>query len=130
MLGNPSRTTTVAELIPARRRGGFGKTFDSLSNPNFRQLLIGSFGSFMGMSMSIIARGYLAYDLTGSAVILGLVSLASGIPQLILSPFAGYIADRVPKRQILIITQFLLALMGVGNALLVEFHLIQVWHLV
>lgn len=123
-------TAAGAAVGAARRAGGWADTFSSLRNPHFRQLLLGSIGSFVAMSMSQIARGYLAYAMTGSAVILGLVSLSMAIPQVVFSLFAGMVVDRMPKRRLLVITQSALALLALFNAVLVQFGWIEVWHLI
>src|SRR5262245_20932115 len=117
------RTAVVA-------RRGLGRVFPSLQNPYFRQLLIGNAGSSSAMSMSIVARGYLAYDLTHSALALGVVSLSQAIPQVAFSLVAGVVIDRVPKRRLLMVTQSLLAIQALVAALLVQFHLMEVWHLI
>ena len=57
-----------------------GKTFYALQNPQFRLLWFGNIFSFLGMQMQVIARGYLAFDLTGKNSALGGVMLAFGIP--------------------------------------------------
>jgi MFS family permease len=52
-----------------------------------------------------------------------------GLPQLILSPFGGVIADRVDKRKLLIYTQVAMGSLAAINAVLIQLHVIQVWHL-
>src|SRR5581483_9659736 len=105
------------------------RTFQSLVNPHFRTLWFGMLASYMAMQMNILARGYLAFQLSGSAATLGFVSLMRGLPQLFLSPFGGVIADRVDKRKLLIYTQVVMGGLAAINAVLIQFHLIQVWHL-
>lgn len=86
--------------------------------------------SFGGLQIGIISRGYLAYDLSGSAGILGLVGLAMGLPMLIFSPIAGVLADRVDKRRLLISTQLFMFVVAGTLALLIHTELIAIWHLV
>ncbi len=76
-----------------------------------------------------LARGYLAYELTGSAAVLGIVTLGQGLPQLMLSFFGGVIADRVKRRQLLLFSQSCLVVIGLITAVLVHTGLIQVWQL-
>jgi MFS family permease len=105
-------------------------TFQALGNPAFRTLWLGMVASYMAMQMSVIARGYLAFGISGSATALGLVTMARGLPQLILSPFGGVAADRVDKRRLLIITQVSMTLLGTVTAVLVISGVVQIWHLV
>jgi MFS family permease len=56
----------------------------------------------MGSShMQMVAQGYLTYDITSSAAILGLVSSGFAVPILVLSPFGGAIADRFDRKRIM-----------------------------
>jgi len=71
------------------------------------------------MQMLGIAQGFLAYELTGSAKVLGLVSASSALPMLLLSPVGGAIADRVERRKILQIGQAISACMAFGMGILV-----------
>lgn len=97
------------------------KTFSSLKNPVFRLYYGGLIGQMSGMNMQMIARSLLVYRLTGSAAILGSMSLASALPMLLLSLFGGVIADRVQKKYILIIGQASSALVSLGVALTLSF---------
>lgn len=105
------------------------RTFESLANPSFRVLWFGMLASYMAMNMNILARGYLAFNLSGSATVLGVVTMMRGLPQLFLSPVGGVIADRVDKRKLLLFTQVAMAGLAVINALLIGFGVIHVWHL-
>ena len=55
--------------------------------------------------MQNTAQGYLIYELTGSALYLGLVSFAAGVPTWLFTLYGGLIADRIPRRKLLQITQ-------------------------
>jgi MFS family permease len=97
---------------------------------DYRVYWLGNQASTFTMQMQQVARGYLAYALTGSATALGIVSLASGLPMLVVSPFAGVVADRVPRRNLLILTQSLLCIISLIMGALVQSGLIRWWHLV
>jgi MFS family permease len=84
-------------------------TFGALREPNYRLLWIGGLVSFLAVQMQFIARGWLAFDLTGSNKGLGLVYLGFGVPMLILTPFGGVAADRLSKRRVVMGCQFALA---------------------
>src|SRR5690606_2514815 len=92
----------AAQVQPAEAAPG---TFSALRNSNFRLYFIGQLISQSGTWMQNIAQGYLVYTLTGSEAALGLVALAAGLPILLVSPIAGVIVERYPRRTILMLTQ-------------------------
>lgn len=97
---------------PPRRRFGIPRTFDSLREREFRWYYVAMLGQMAAMNMQLVVRGYLAFVLTGSYAALGLVSLSGALPMLLLSMFGGVLADRMPKRTVLQVGQFL----SMGNA--------------
>ena len=123
-------TVAVSAPVQMAHPAGFGRMFDSLQNsPHYRTYWFGSQASLLVMQMQMVAIGYLTYTLTNSAAKLGLVSLAIGLPMLLMSPFGGVIADRFPKRRIILTVQTVLCLVAVSLGTLAAFHLIQWWHL-
>lgn len=72
--------------------------FSALAVANFRWLWVGSLGSSFAMNMQIIARGWLVYELTSSALDLAWVTLSFMLPSVIFSLYGGVLADRLPKR--------------------------------
>ncbi|GBD24211.1 Enterobactin exporter EntS [bacterium HR29] len=106
------------------------RTFAALGNERFRLLWFGTLFSFLGMQMQIIARGYLAYDLTGKNGALGGVMLAFGVPQLVLSLWGGVIADRLPKRNVLVAAQSVIALNSAWIAAMIATGQIAYWMLI
>lgn len=80
-------------------------TFFALRVRDFRLYFIGQMISVSGTWMQRVAQGWLVFSLTGSALNLGIAAFASGIPALLLMPFAGVLADRYPRRIILFLTQ-------------------------
>ncbi len=103
--------------------------FEVLQNRDFRLLWFGAMGSVLGSTMLALTRGYIAYDLTGSAAALGFVTLAQGVPMLILSMLGGVVADRVRKRPLLLLSQGSLAVTGLICAVLVHAGVVEIWHL-
>ncbi|MDP6376923.1 MAG: MFS transporter [Pseudomonadales bacterium] len=81
--------------------------FTALEVPDFRWLWIGSLGSSFAMNMQIVARGWLVYTLTSSALDLAWVTLSFMVPQVAFSLWGGVVADRVRKKRIIIIAQTL-----------------------
>lgn len=109
--------------------GYLARTFYALGNQRFRILWYGTLFSFLGMQMQIIARGYLAYDLTGKNSALGGVGLAFGLPQLILSLWGGVVADRLPKRNVLVVSQTVIAANSAWLATMIAMGSIEYWML-
>lgn len=106
-----------------------GRMFESLHVPAFRDLWIGMLASYIGMYMGMVSRGYLAYEITGSATVLGIVTVASGIPMLLLSPVGGVLADMMNRRLILIHSQIFMVVSSLFIAALIHLDLIAIWHL-
>ena len=79
----------------------------ALGYADFRWLWVGSLGSSFAMNMQIIARGWLVYTLTSSALDLAWVTLSFMIPTVAFSLLGGVLADRLPKRMIIILAQSL-----------------------
>jgi MFS family permease len=114
----------------AGRRGGWGRTFESLSVPQYRVLFSSSFLLFAALQMTVVARPWLAYDVSDSALSLGFVAAAQGVAMLVASPFAGVAADRLPKRSVLLASHAALLISGVVLATIVILDVVEVWHLV
>ena len=107
------------------------RTFDSLKEPSYRWLWLGMLGSFAGMQMQMLARGWLVVDkLDGSALDLGIVTSSSGAPLLLLSLFGGVISDRFPKRNLLVVTQSCNGIIALLVAVLIVTDLVQIWHMI
>ena len=114
----------------AKSAPGFLKAFKSLSTPNYRIFWFGMLFNVASMQINIVARSWLAYDLSGSALVLGIVAMARGLPQILFSPLGGVAADRFDKRKILVFSQSILFVLALINAVLVQTGVIQVWQLV
>lgn len=79
--------------------------------------------------MQLIAVGWLVYRLTGSAMQLGVVAFAGQISTLLLTPFAGLLADRMNRRRLLIWTQSLALVQALILTVLVFSSHVQVWQI-
>lgn len=73
-----------------------------LAEPNFRRFFIGSAASLMGDGMVTVALSFAVLDLTGSPADLGYVLSARTVPRLAVLLFGGVIADRLPRRRLMI----------------------------
>jgi MFS family permease len=104
--------------------------FRSLKYRNYRLFFAGQSVSLIGTWMQRIALPWLVYHLTGSALLLGVVSFAGQIPTFLLAPFAGVFTDRWNRYYVLIATQLLAMLQAIVLTWLFYAGAIQVWHII
>ena len=98
--------------------GRFSHSWRALRHRNFRLFFLGQGISLMGTWMTRLALSWLTYRLTGSALLLGLVSFSGQIGTALLAPFAGVWVDRWNKRRLLVWTQILSAAQSLALAAL------------
>lgn len=110
--------------------GRMTRTFAALNYYNYRLWFIGQLVSLFGSWMQTTAQGFLVFQLTNSPVYLGIVGFAAGVPSWIFMPFGGVIADRVPRRTLMVITQTAMMLMAFILAALTFTGVVQPWHIV
>ncbi len=82
----------------------------SLAVPAFRWYWIAQWPTLLGTWMQVVALGYLVFDLTHSSTAVAAVAAADGLPAVVLSLGGGLLADRLPRRRILLVTQSVLGL--------------------
>ncbi|MCA1646322.1 MAG: MFS transporter [Chloroflexi bacterium] len=120
----PDRAAPVSQSTLQRVFGALG------DNQHYRSYWFGNQANTLVMQMQMVANGYLAYTITGSATALGVVAFASSLPLLLCSPAGGVLADRVQKRKLLLWIQALQCVISLVIGLLVAFDRIAYWHLV
>ena len=121
----------MAESLPAQAASTGRQrpsTFRALRHPNFRLFFFGQLISLVGTWMQTIAQQWLVYRLTGSATMLGIISLLGIIPLLPMSLWGGSLADRLPKRNIMLVAQTVMMLQAFLLAALLYAKAVQVWH--
>src|SRR5690349_24100832 len=96
-------SATEVPLTPTRT--GWRASIVSLEHRQFRWIFWSNLAFFFAMNGQMLVRSKLTYDLTDSAVALGLVNLAVSLPMLIISPFGGVVADRFERKQLIIAGQ-------------------------
>jgi MFS family permease len=104
-------------------------TFAALKHRNFRLFFVGQLVSLTGSWMQNTAQGWLVYELTGSKVLLGTVAAVGSLPMLLLSVWGGSVADRHPKRTVVLYTQTGMMMTAFVFAALVGSGHIQPWHI-
>ncbi|MGE5407073.1 MAG: MFS transporter [Syntrophothermus sp.] len=89
------------------------RSFDSLEVPNYRRYFAGQLVSLSGTWMQTVAALWLVLGLTGSGLAVGLTTALQFLPMLVLGAWGGLLADRFPKRRLLMTTQVLMAVPAV-----------------
>jgi MFS family permease len=100
----------------------------ALRNREFALFWGGQAVSQTGTWMQQFAQGWVVTNLVPSALALASVNLAASIPTLILMPFGGVAADRMERRRILLVTQWVMAVLAVLMGALVQTGHLQLWH--
>jgi MFS family permease len=124
VLATPSLAATTAETPRSLA------AFRALRHRNFRLFFAGQLISLIGTWMQTVAQSWLVYRLTGSAVLLGTVGFVSQIPVFFLATAGGIVADRHPKRRIVVITQASSMVLAFLLAWLTLSGRVHVWHVV
>ncbi len=107
---------------------GLSRTFPSLENRNLRLLLSGLLVSGTGGWIQRIAQDWLVLTITDSPTAVGIVTAFQFVPTLMLGLHGGLLADRFPKRTLLLATQVSMALTAAALAALTLSGVVQVWH--
>lgn len=102
----------------------------ALTSRNYRLYFAGQLVSLTGTWLQVVAEGWLVFQLTHSALFVGIDAAAALIPSLFLSLLGGVIVDRYPKKIILICTQTAAMMLAFTLGLLAIFHLINVWGII
>ncbi len=85
--------------------------------------------SGIGTWAQAIAQSWLILNLTHSAIDLGVITMLQFLPMLLFSLYGGVIADRLPRRQLLIFTQIILAIQAIILSVLVFTHSVTIWEI-
>jgi MFS family permease len=117
-------------LSSAIDKTGIKTLLRALRSRNYRLFFAGQSISLVGTWMQQVAMSWLAYRLTGSAFLLGVVGFTSQIPTFLLAPVAGVLADRWSRRPLLLATQALSMLQAALLAAAVLSGVVQVWHII
>lgn len=120
-------TVAVTEGKEQQARGLL-RAFIALRHRNFRLFWFGQLISLIGTWMQSTAQAWLVLELTHSAWWLGVVGALQFLPVLLLALFGGVLADRLPKRTVLLFTQSSAMLLAFLLWILVATGEVQLWH--
>ncbi len=134
MSGSRTTTTEKQKVGPAGISSPpfvrFLQPLASLGVRDFRIYWVSMMGQWCAMNMQMLARGWFMYELTDSALLLGLVGTTMSFPMLLFSLFGGTLADRMDKRTLLVVGQGAAALGSLAIGLDITLGTIVWWHLI
>lgn len=107
----------------------FQRVFKAFDYRDFRLMWIGACTSSIGTWMQIVAQGWLIYRLSHSSFLLGLDQFLAGLPIFLFTLIGGVVADRVERRKILLISQYIQMASAGVLTLLVATGLVHVWQI-
>jgi MFS family permease len=116
MSKRPARSRLPAGLIALRER-------------NFVLYVVGQFTSQLGSWIELTAVSWIVYEMTNSPLLLGLVGLFRATPTILLALFGGAIADRVPRRMLLMCTESTMLMASLAMGVLSFTGHLEYWHL-
>ena len=112
-----------------RRAFAFSNGASAFAHRNYRLFFGGQLVSLVGTWMQQVAQAWLVLELTSDPLVLGLTTALTFLPVLLLGLFGGLIADALPKRQTLIVTQAVQMTLAFVLFALVVTDTVQVWQI-
>src|SRR5215472_11566854 len=114
----------------------FRRVFKAFEYRDFRLMFIGACISSVGTWMQMLAQQWLVLDITkspqqpaGSPFYLGLDAFLAGVPVFLLSILGGVVADRVERRRVLLVSQYIQMTSAFILTLLILFHAVRIWEI-
>jgi MFS family permease len=121
--GSSTEFPPVRSSFPALRKG-----LIAFQYRNYRLLWFGQLISVTGTWMQSLAQAWLVYEiLNANAFQLGLVNVLQFLPVLLFGIPCGIIADRFPKRSIMLVTQFIMMILAATMSALVFTNVVELW---
>jgi MFS family permease len=117
----------IGSYVPRKHTEGIS-TFASLRNTDYLYLWIGNLFNTAGLWIQQVTIGWLVWELSGSATLVGVASSLRFLPFLFIGPLGGVAADRMDRRHLLMITQTVMAAAAVLFAVVVAMDWVRVWH--
>ncbi len=103
------------------------RTFQSLASPSYRRFWISLIFLMAGINMQMLARGQLAWDLTGDVFLVALVSSGFAPPILMFSLFGGTFADRWNRKRMIQYAQLVVSLVAGGVGISIVTGAVSIW---
>lgn len=106
------------------------RTFASLGNPQFRLLWLGQLLLMGGVNMQMLARAFLAWELTNSVTAVAIAGMGFAPPMLLFSLFGGTLADRLDRKKIMMLGQFGSILIVIFIGISITTDTVSIGHLI
>jgi MFS family permease len=87
-----------------------------LSDPTYRRLWLSGLWMSIARWMDLVTLGWLSFQLTGSPFMVAVAAFARAAPMMVIGPFAGVVADRVPRGRVLLASQSVGVVSALGLA--------------
>ena len=140
MSREPERPSNIASTVTSppddepkadagARAGGLRNGFAALRHRNYRIFFFTQMFSLTGTWMQSLAQSWLVLSMTDSAFQLGLVNVCQFGPMLFFGLYGGVVADRIPKRRLLLISQSFAGAVAAVLATLVGTGAVELWHI-
>ncbi len=117
-----SPSTTVAPTF-------FERVFKAFHYRDFRLMFVGACISSIGTWMQNLAQAWIVFDISKSAFYLGLDAFLAGIPVFLFSIIGGVVADRVERRRVLLVSQYIQMASAFILTGLIFFHVVRIWEI-
>jgi len=114
---------------PGSPPAGLRRGFAAFRHRDYRIFWFSQLLSLTGTWMQGLAQSWLVLSMTGSAFQLGLINVCQFSPMLVLGLAGGVVADRIPKRRLLLVTQAVAGGLASTLALLVATGRVELWHI-
>jgi MFS family permease len=122
--------TDTPDYRPMLPAAGWTAIAPALRSRNFRLFWFGQSVSLLGTSLQVVAEGWLIYQITGSTFWLGMVSFIALLPVVPISLLGGVLIDRMPRRKVILVTQFGLMVQAAIFGLLALSGELRLWHII
>jgi predicted MFS family arabinose efflux permease len=107
----------------------FERVFKAFHYRDFRLMFIGACISSIGTWMQNLAQAWIVLDISKSPFYLGLDAFLAGIPVFLFSIIGGVVADRVERRRVLLVSQYVQMASAFLLTLLIFFHVVRIWEI-
>ena len=114
--------------MPTAKPNPIVDRYPALGFSRYRRYWLASFASVGATQLITLGQGWLIFELSGSAVTLGLLGAAAAIPNILMTLLGGVIADRLDKRRIMMYTSLAITCLLAGLAWLDYSGIVAVWH--
>jgi len=127
-LASPEFGGVAAPSVEVAKATRWDETFRALKHRNYRLFFMGQSISLSGTWMQTVAQSWLVIELTDSKAAVGLVTTLQFLPITFLVLFGGVVADRLPKRNLILAMRLLAMSQAISLAVLVSTGYVELWH--